>query len=559
MHMPPQGPARAQGPDVPLKYSNLLLALLISLACLRIISTYFVFSNTVDEPAHIACGLEWLDRHAWTLESLHPPLARVLAALGPWLMGARSHPELGMWSEGFRILGSGHHYDIALAVARLGILPLFVIAATAVYSWARRIASRRGALFAVLIFTTTPPVLAHASLATTDFALAAFSATSVVAALYFLEPPTSRIQTALRAALLGLSLGLAISSKFSALVFLPAMLSVLLVWRCMPNPRRPDFSPLRTAALYAPLIALAAFATVWSIYRFSFSRDPVLGFSVPFPELFAGLRMLREKNAFGSPAYLCGRCSLSGFWYYFSAVLSVKTPLGMLALLALGICFAARRRPRVLLCPLSVVAVVLIAASFSRIDIGLRHILVVYPALSVAAGITLERAWNGVNRGVVFALTAALLLWHLASGAIAHPDYLAYTNELALPTPENVLVDSDLDWGQDMKRLALRARQLGIREMASETMGASYVLAGNAFPKALPFDWRRPAPGWNAVSVTPWKLRCFFVKGYRRPTDLWPDAATPVEKIGKSTYLFYFPPDGHRFTPKEPSDVRGGQ
>jgi len=74
MHMPPQGPARAQGPDVPLKYSNLLLALLISLACLRIISTYFVFSNTVDEPAHIACGLEWLDRHAWTLES--PPTPR---------------------------------------------------------------------------------------------------------------------------------------------------------------------------------------------------------------------------------------------------------------------------------------------------------------------------------------------------------------------------------------------------------------------------------------------------------------------------------------------------
>jgi len=93
-----------------------------------------------------------------------------------------------------------------------------------------------------------------------------------------------------------------------------------------------------------------------------------------------------------------------------------------------------------------------------------------------------------------------------------------------------------------MKRLALRTRQLGIREMASETMGGSYVLAGNAFPKAVPFDWHRPAPGWNAVSVTPWKLRCFYTKGYMRPTDLWPDTAAPVEKIGRSTYLFYFPP-----------------
>ena len=505
-----------------------LLALLIAVASFRIISTYFVFSNTTDEPAHIACGLEWLDRHAWTLEPLHPPLARVLTALGPFLMGERSHPELGMWSEGFRILGSGRHYDVNLATARLGILPMFWIAATAVYLWARRLTSPRGALFAALIFTTTPPVLAHAGLATTDFALAAFCATTVAAALYFLELPS-----ALRATLLGFSLGLAIASKFSALVFLPAILLALLMWR---------LGPLRTVAVWSPMIALVAIVTVWSIYRFSFSKDPVLGFSVPFPELFAGLRMLRSKNAFGSPAYLCGRCSLSGFWYYFPAVLSVKTPLGMLALLALGICLGVRRDLRALLCPLLVVAAILVTAAFSRIDLGVRHVLVVYPALSVAAGIAMERTLHDSARRGAVVLATAFLFWHLASGAMAHPDYLAYTNELALPTPENVLVDSDLDWGQDMKRLALRARQLGIREMASATMGESYVLAGNAFPKPLPFDWRHPAPGWNAVSVTPWKLRCFYTKGYQRPADLWPDKAKPVEKIGKSTYLFYFPP-----------------
>ena len=211
----------------------------------------------------------------------------------------------------------------------------------------------------------------------------------------------------------------------------------------------------------------------------------------------------------------------------------------MVALLALGMWLGVKRDLRALLCPLLVVAAILITAAFSRIDLGVRHVLAVYPALSVAAGIALERTLHtAAGRGAAV-LAGAFLLWHLGSGAIAHPDYLAYTNELALPTPENVLVDSDLDWGQDMKRLALRCRQLGIREMASETMGGSYVLAGNAFPKPLPFDWRRPAPGWNAVSVTPWKLRCFYTKGYQRPTDLWPDKVKPVEKIGKSTYLFY--------------------
>ncbi len=482
--MVPQFPARskATGGARP-GYYLLLLACLISAGSLRIASTWLVFSNTVDEPAHIACGLEWLDRHTWTLEPLHPPLARILAALGPALMGEHSHPEFGMWSEGFRILGSGRHYDLTLALARLGNLPLFWIASIAIASWARRLTSRTGALFAVLIFTTTPPVLAHAGLATTDFAVTAFTATSAVAALWFMEKPSSFRRTAPRAVLLGLSLGLAIASKFSAFVFLPSILTALLAWRCLPNLRQPDFAPLRTAARYAPLIALAAFITVWSIYRFSFSKDPVLGFGVPFPELFSGLRLLRAKNDLGSPAYLCGQCSISGFWYYFPAVLSFKTPLGMLALLALGICRGVRRDIRILLCPLIVAAAILVPAAFSRIDIGVRHVLPVYAPLSVAAGIVLERVVSSAARRATVAFAMVFLLWHLASGALAHPDYLAYTNELAVPTPENRVVDSDLDWGQDMKRLALRARELGIREMAYETMGRGYVLAGNAFPK----------------------------------------------------------------------------
>jgi hypothetical protein len=444
-----------------------------------------------------------------------------------------------MWSEGYRILGSGRHYDLTLALARLGNLPLFWIASIAVACWARRLTSRSGAFFAALVFTTTPSVLAHAGLATTDFAITAFSATSVVAALYCME---SRKGAALRAVLLGISLGLAVASKFSALVFLPAILAALLVWRCLPDLRHPDLAPLRMAARYAPLIALAAFITVWGAYRFSFAKDSVFGFAVPFPELFSGLRLLWAKNASGSPAYLCGRCSLSGFWYYFPAVLTFKTPLGMTALLALGICLGIRRDLRALLCPLMVAVAILVPAAFSRIDIGVRHVLPVYAAISVAAGIVLERIARPETRCATISLAAVFLLWHLASGALAHPDYLAYTNELAGPTPENRVVDSDLDWGQDMKRLALRARELGIREMAYETMGQSYVIAGNAFPKQLPFDWHRPAPGWNAVSVTLWKLRCFYTKGYLPPGDLWPDKATPVEKIGKSTYLFYFPP-----------------
>ena len=57
----------------------------VLIASLRIALTYTVFNHTSDEPNHIACGMEWLQYGTYTFETQHPPLARVAAALGPYL------------------------------------------------------------------------------------------------------------------------------------------------------------------------------------------------------------------------------------------------------------------------------------------------------------------------------------------------------------------------------------------------------------------------------------------------------------------------------------------
>src|SRR5579859_3705285 len=62
-------------------------------ATIRIVATYSVFTHTNDEPSHVACGLEWIDKGTYTWEPQHPPLARVAAAIGPYLLGARSKPR----------------------------------------------------------------------------------------------------------------------------------------------------------------------------------------------------------------------------------------------------------------------------------------------------------------------------------------------------------------------------------------------------------------------------------------------------------------------------------
>jgi len=75
--------------DHPTRAVALFVAALLVIAVVRIVSTYFVFPQAYDEPAHVVCGMEWLDNGTFTLEPLHPPLPRVAAALGPYLAGIR--------------------------------------------------------------------------------------------------------------------------------------------------------------------------------------------------------------------------------------------------------------------------------------------------------------------------------------------------------------------------------------------------------------------------------------------------------------------------------------
>src|SRR5246127_2802487 len=106
------------------------------LGTLPIIGTYPVLSHTTDEPAHIAAGMELLDRGAFTYEQQHPPLARLAVALGPYLLGARSHGASYITDEGLAILYSGGDYLRRLSAARLGVLPFFVALVAITWAWA---------------------------------------------------------------------------------------------------------------------------------------------------------------------------------------------------------------------------------------------------------------------------------------------------------------------------------------------------------------------------------------------------------------------------------------
>src|SRR6202030_1635336 len=70
--------------------ARLALALIILLSCALAAGSWRVYSNTWDEPEHLAAGIELLDRGQYEYDTEHPPFGRVLLALGPCLAGART-------------------------------------------------------------------------------------------------------------------------------------------------------------------------------------------------------------------------------------------------------------------------------------------------------------------------------------------------------------------------------------------------------------------------------------------------------------------------------------
>ncbi len=517
-------------------------ALVIALGAWRVGLTHRVFSETLDEPVHVACGYEWLTGRGYLTDPTHPPLERVLSALPAVLEGVPPPREQSDFvGKGNDLLYANDRYEKNLARARMGNLLLFVIGMLAVAFWAHRLFGPAVGLLATAMFAALPPILGHAGLATTDLAVATALTISIIALDLWLDAPTLR-----RGALLGAAIALGVLSKFSFLLFFPVTVIVLVGVRLI----------RRNAAFSAKSLALAclvAFLAIWAGYRFSFGRAidipngkfyletpapaPLRPLAkwvaetvpLPMPELFIGIGAVKMHDLGGHETYLLGRYSNHGWWYYFPVVFFYKTPLPFLILALWGMALLLRRRAEVALLPLALMLCVMP----SSINIGIRHILPIYAPLCLAAAYAAVTIWQRSRDVFGRAALLALLGWLFIGTTVAHPDYLAWFNEAAGEHPEEIAVDSNLDWGQDVLRLT--------RVVGQHDISHLWVLYnGNAdlARHKLPADGLIPftsVHGWVAVSETSLKLGDQArYGGYR-----WLDAYKPVRRIGRSIRLYH--------------------
>lgn len=390
------------------RYYFLFAALLILIAVVRVICTYRWTAQGFDEPVHVTAGMELLDRHTYTFDPVHPPLARLAIGVPLYLAGER-YPHLSAEDSakpssvvGNRILYDNGHYLRNLTLARSAMLPFLITASLLVFLWARREFGDFAAVTSVMLFTTTPMVLAFSGLAYTDMVAATTQFGALFAFANWLREPNKRSTFLLAGAT-----GLALMSKLTSLLFLPvAGLGILACWWLV---ARIESSADQHQFHWRQLVAATAIAAcvLWGGYGFSVGHlREQMGISpqampsfqhfpgplaklartmvikdppVPAPALLSGLAVGWVLNKTAPPAYLLGHIKNGGWWYFFLVGLVVKTPLPLLILGGIGLfslrdCLRQKRWSA--LAPAAAVIAILFVTMPVKYNAGVRHVLV---------------------------------------------------------------------------------------------------------------------------------------------------------------------------------------
>lgn len=451
-------------------------------------------SPTMDEPFHALSAAEYAIAGTYYANLEHPPLVKLLSGFAiraaggrapkmevPFSMASAEQPRPFSFNSPLRP-------QTLFAVARAPVLALFfllvVVTGWAVRSWAGDLAG----ILAASLVAFEPNLLAHAGVVHTDLAAALGFFGTLVLAVRAL----GRRSLGLWAAT-GAALGASLAAKFSCILLVPvvALLALTGLFRerraATREGRRPDLLEWN-GLLLAGAISLAVLLGSYAIAMrhmsgaeaataerlFLNSRkapeatiDRIMAISRLNKETghyAAGLAGIAVQNRTGGGVNaLHGKLSVDGFWQYFFVAFAVKSTLATLAVLGIACAAGALRKVRPDLVLLTLVlppAYLFLTGMATSYNIGIRHMLPVYPLLLSAAVLVLFRA---LSMRAAAAVAAALAAAQLVETLSVHPHELSFFN-VAAGGPANGaawLNDSNLDWGQDLERLAQRLEARG--------------------------------------------------------------------------------------------------
>jgi hypothetical protein len=423
-------------------------------------------SVVFDESAHLAAGCAYLRYDEFAIYNQNPPLLRMIAALPVMLAHPviphadryrKEQPQVRCWlyAEAFE-MQNRERYQRLFFIGRLAIIPVSCLGAWLVFAWARSLYGAAAGLAACTIWALEPTVIANGSVVATDVGIAV----AIFAALWtwqrFCTQPNAK-----RALLAALCVAIAHCCKFSAIMLWPIMLAMLLLaWL------RVDRLRLRDPFLGYVLVAIITYAGVNLGYGYQHTFEPFWKLDIqsrsmlhvqhafanlpaPLPRhMILGIDCLKWEAENGLPGYLLGESYNGSRWYYYPIALAVKLPISVILLLLLSFMSLIVRRPKLdetmLLVSLVPMAAMMIFGT--RIDLGVRYLLPLYPL----AFVLIARLWTF---GRAMRIVASILLVGLAIESLSIcPRYFTFFN-VAAGGPSRgwkIVNDANVDWGQGL-------------------------------------------------------------------------------------------------------------
>ena len=496
------------------------------------------FSPASDEVTHLPSGYSYWKTSQITLNPQHPPLVKLLASLPLLFMDLKfdrqdpnlSGPLKNEWTFGRNFLFSN---DVGrlLLWGRLSVMLMSVLLGFYIFRWASEMFSQKAGLLALFIYAFTPNIIAHAQFVTTDLALASFSFIS----LYYLW---KSFRTKFRKYLIysGLFMGLALSSKFSA-VFMLMPATFLLIIHSWRGPSRSNFS-IRQCVYALFVWAAPVFIVIYSVYFFPSDLDFYL----------KGLKTVYADWKPNYSFYLNGQFSPNGWWYYFLYAFLIKTPVPAL----IAFIFSVLLYKKLHLDKWDKMFVFLPMLFFTFItsikahDAGIRYLIPAFPFLILYTGglaDIIKIKWHSLKSRILVLTVIGLASWLVFSSITSFPDYLAYFNEL-VGGPKNgykYLDDSNIEWGQDLKRLRdYQIKNPGTKIAYSwNKLSPEYYGINNLIPLNGANWWGNPK-GLYAVNTFLLIRMQYLSTGRKDPSLNWLSLYKPVDRIGYSFFVYEF-------------------
>jgi len=495
---------------------------------------------TWDETHSFGLGKYLLKNMKWDVPGsiLHPPLSFYISSI-PFLFIPDKQKPLWEYDQninkdllflagvdntrGQALLSSDLNRDnILFYLSRLMIIFVALLLGRYIYIWSYSIYGEKGALLSLCLFSFCPNMLAHSHLTTPDMTLTAFS---FITSYYYWKSLNS---CSLKYSIIGgIFLGLALLTKFTSILLFPILILFLLFF-------------------WINKIKLNAFNNI--LFYGIGLLILFLGYGFNITPYLQGIFFQLEHTSKGHSSFLLGQHSTSGWWYYFIVAFLIKTPIPTLILFFTSL-FITAKKFRLNdnineLCLLMPVLFIFSFFSINRQSIGLRYILPIYPFIFILIGkvMTIKPSKKWAN--FLFSL---ILLWYFLGSINIYPHYLSYFNESILG-PKNgykYLVDSNLDWGQDLKGLKKYMEKNNIDNIYLSYFGTDlpdrYGIKYNWLPSPSPFSEvsmenrvSSPIKGLIAISAT--NLQGVYFNN--KNIYAWLKNYKPIAMIGYSIFIY---------------------